>query len=255
MRLKPCIITFILGTCIIGGVGFAVYQKVRVAEERREKILEQIDVERPLAQSLAITETDSASSARSEDSDEVNWDVPFTSQAPHGEWDEVHKEACEEASILMTMLYFRSQTIRSPDHAEELLQSVLLRNESLGFEVDTTITQVREVLLSLAPELDAQFLWNPSTADLQAALAKGSLIIMPADGQALGNPYFRNPGPPYHMLVVRGYTSDGYAITNDPGTKRGEAFVYRWETLMNAMHDWNGGDVKNGEKVVLVVRG
>ncbi len=55
------------------------------------------------------------------------------------------------------------------------------------------------------------------------------------------------------MLVLRGYTKDGYVITNDPGTKRGAQYAYRWSVLLNAIHDWNGGDVENGEKVVIVV--
>jgi len=42
-------------------------------------------------------------------------------------------------------------------------------------------------------------------------------------------------------------------ITNDPGTKRGENFAYKYQDLMNAIHDWNNGDVKNGRPVVLVV--
>ncbi|MEQ1849420.1 MAG: C39 family peptidase [Candidatus Peribacteraceae bacterium] len=252
MRLKPCV-TYFLTAFLIGGIGFTVFQKIRNAELRREKVLEQLDVERPPAQERMALTSSGSSSSFSPDLTGINWDVPFTSQAPHGEWDEVHKEACEEASILMTLQYFRSEEIVSPDHAEELLQSVLLRNESLGFAIDTTIVEVRKVLLSLSPELDARLLWNPTVDNLTSALSDGALIIMPADGQALGNPYFRQPGPPYHMLVLRGFTDDGYAITNDPGTKRGEAFVYRWETLLDAMHDWNGGDVKNGEKVVLVV--
>jgi hypothetical protein len=103
------------------------------------------------------------------------------------------------------------------------------------------------------PSLHADILKDPTEASMKAALAEGKLIIVPAAGRQLGNPFFQTPGPPYHMLVLRGYTKDGHVITNDPGTKRGENFAYTWTTLINAIHDWNGGDVENGAKVVIVI--
>ena len=56
------------------------------------------------------------------------------------------------------------------------------------------------------------------------------------------------------MLVVRGFTSDGKFITNDPGTYRGEGYQYDFDTVMNAIHDWNGGEeITQGKKVALIV--
>ena len=75
---------------------------------------------------------------------------------------------------------------------------------------------------------------------------------MVADGKALPNPYFRNGGPVYHALIIRGYTADAF-ITNDPGTRSGENFLYAYDTLLHAIHDWNHGNVKDGKRVVLVV--
>ena len=60
-------------------------------------------------------------------------------------------------------------------------------------------------------------------------------------------------GPLYHMLVVKGYTKDGTIITNDPGTRRGADFLYDPDALFNAVHDWNGGNVNEGAKVMVVV--
>mgnify|MGYP001618174552 FL=1 len=68
----------------------------------------------------------------------------------------------------------------------------------------------------------------------------------------LPNPHFRNGGPEYHTLVIRGYTEDSF-ITNDPGTQFGENFLYKYSDLMNSIHDWNEGDVKNGKRLVLVI--
>jgi hypothetical protein len=55
------------------------------------------------------------------------------------------------------------------------------------------------------------------------------------------------------MLVVRGWTKEGMIITNDPGTKRGEGYLYEPDVLINAVHDWSGGDVENGRKAMIVV--
>lgn len=259
MRLKSWIT---LGVCTAFFGVVAIVGATRAMEiwNRREKVLEQEQVERPepkkitrTASEPAVTESSSSSSEASPVS-EVNWDVPFTSQAPHGDWDEVHKEACEEASILMAIRYFRDQPFASESEADIALDAVLKANTDMGFAIDTTAAEVKELIDSLAPELSTSLLKDPSVEDLQEALTNGALIIVPAQGQYLGNPYFRVPGPRYHMLVLRGFTDDGYVITNDPGTKRGEEFVYDWKTMMNAIHDWNGGDVENGEKVVVVVR-
>ena len=77
-------------------------------------------------------------------------------------------------------------------------------------------------------------------------------MLVVADGKVLPNPHFRDGGPEYHALIIRGYTNKTF-ITNDPGTQFGENFEYKYNDLLNAIHDWNGGDVKNGRRVVLVV--
>jgi hypothetical protein len=168
-------------------------------------------------------------------------------------WDALHEEACEEASVLMVLRYFSGQPISSPQDAEAAIQELVAANERLGFPVDDTAAQIVELVHSRDASLIATVLQDPTVDQLKEALGKGSLIIVPAAGQMLLNPYFQRPGPRYHMLVLRGYTSDGYVITNDPGTKRGKEFVYRWDRLLYANHDWNGGDVENGKRVVIVV--
>lgn len=216
--------------------------------ERRTAIARQEGVEIPPVQERVSSSVTSADVRTA-----VNWDVPFTSQAPLGVWDPDHKEACEEASILMVLRYFEGRPFASPEEADLALIALVRANENLGFAVDTTAAEVRTLLLSQNPDFSAELLHDPSVDDLKRVLSDGKLVIVPAQGQFLGNPYFQNPGPPYHMLVLRGFTDDGMVITNDPGTRRGEQFAYSWDTLMYALHDWNGGEVESGEKVVVVV--
>lgn len=241
---------------ICAGVAYSVYTRIVHFEERRQKVLEQTQVERPPAQErIEYVEPEPEEVPEITRADAINWNVPFTSQAPSANWDPPYDEACEEASMLMVLRYFRAEPITGPEDAEAGLAEIFARNESFGYPIDITAEESAVVLRSLAPELLVETVYEPTVEALKTALTEGALIIVPAQGQMLGNPYFRQPGPPYHMLVLRGFTDDGYVITNDPGTKRGEQYVYTWETLMDAMHDWNGGDVVNGQKVVIVVRG
>lgn len=184
----------------------------------------------------------------------VNMPVPFIVQAPLQQWDAFHEEACEEASILMVLAYFGARSVGDAPMAHDAaLQSLIRRATELGYPVDLTAEQAALLLRDQDPSLRVAVLHRPTVDQLQSALSAGSLVVVPAAGRMLNNPYFRQPGPLYHMLVVRGYTHDGYAITNDPGTRRGEAFVYRWEILLGATHDWNNGDPEHGESVVIVV--
>ena len=93
---------------------------------------------------------------------------------------------------------------------------------------------------------------NPTADQIKGFVAEGHPVIVPSQGQQLGNPNFTDPGPVYHMFVIKGYTADEF-ITNDVGTRKGESYRYDISTVMNAMHDWNGGDVENGAKRIIVM--
>lgn len=229
--------------------------------ERQRIIAEQEKVVLPPSEVLSSSSTSpSSSSAVSSAAASVtsvraavNWDVPFTSQAPLANWDEVHQEACEEASVLMVLRYFQGKPLGTPEEANKDIEALVERNTALGFPVDSTAAEIITLIHDQDPSLSAELLKDPTPDDIKNMLSAGKLIIVPAAGQQLGNPYFTAPGPRYHMLVLRGYTTDGYVITNDPGTKRGKQYAYAWNVLLDAIHDWNGGDVENGAKVVVVV--
>ena len=184
----------------------------------------------------------------------INLGVPFTPQAPFANWDEVHEEACEEASLLMVARYKKGGTIDSPSDAEqELFKLVDFENKIFGYYKDTTAEETARVGREYYGFKKTRVIYEFTVDTIKRELAAGNPIIVPAAGRELGNPYFTSPGPLYHMLVIRGYTSDGKFITNDPGTRRGEEYTYKFDILMNAIHDWNGGDVVNGKKVIIVL--
>lgn len=189
--------------------------------------------------------------------DSVNLAVPFTSQAPHANWSLPYQEACEEASVLMAVDFFDDALVdlSTADGAdEEILSLVAFQTERYGDYLDTTAAETARFASQKYEHILFSLLENPSVADLQSELLQGYLVIVPAYGRALGNPNFTGDGPLYHMLVLRGFDSErGIFITNDPGTRNGEAYVYREDVLMNAIGDWNDGDPEHGAKVVIVV--
>ncbi len=187
---------------------------------------------------------------------ELRLDVPFLSQAPKKDWSMPYQEACEEASVLMIQAYFANKrTNFSPEEGDAAILSLVARQaEARGPEhVDSTIREIAEDVEAFMPELDARVVAVESIDQIKGILAQGYPLVLPADGKALKNPHFRNGGPPYHMLVLKGYLADGRWITNDPGTQFGENFLYPQQRLFDAIHDMNGGDVPNGEAIMLVL--
>ncbi len=186
--------------------------------------------------------------------DEINLAVPFTPQAPHANWDLPYKETCEEASVLMVARYKKGEVITSPEDADaEILKLVEFQNNYFGDYKDTTAEQTAEIAREYYGFKNTEVVYDFTTEDIKKELALGNPVIVPAAGRQLSNPYFRSPGPLYHMLVIRGYTQNKF-ITNDPGTKRGEEYVYKYDDLLSAVHDWNGGGVDTGQKVMIVIR-
>lgn len=187
---------------------------------------------------------------------EINLAVPFTSQAPTGNWQEPYKNSCEEASVLMVREYYagNQSTVLDPTSVEQSLQDIVaLENTLFGYYLDTTVAETANFAKELYGFASTELIENPTVDQIKEQLNQGNPVLVPAAGQLLKNPYYTQPGPIYHMLVIRGYTKNNQFIVNDPGTKHGNAYVYSFDTIMNAMHDWNADDILNGKKVVLIL--
>jgi hypothetical protein len=79
-------------------------------------------------------------------------------------------------------------------------------------------------------------------------------VIFSANGQKLGNPNYKQPGPIHHMLLLRGYNESNF-ITNDSGTKKGLNYPYDYETLKTAAADWDHSKntVDDTKKLAIIV--
>lgn len=183
----------------------------------------------------------------------LNIEMPFYTQAPHSNWDYPWQEACEEASVILVANLYKEMNLGLEEYNSELLELVNWEMEYFGAYEHTTVKQTAEMLLSQY-ELESTIHEDPTFEDIQAILNKGHLIIAPFAGKYLGNPNFRNGGPIYHMLVIKGYdASKMQIVTNDVGTRNGENYVYDWNVIENALHDWHDDDILLGDKLIIEV--
>jgi hypothetical protein len=183
---------------------------------------------------------------------ERNLDIPFTSQAPHGDWSLPFKEACEEASLIMVH-YYLQEKILNPDQATQEIQDMSnWQLDEYGDYIHSDTLRTAEIARKYYGYDNVEVITDITVQDIKNAIAEGYPVIVPAAGRKLGNPNFTAPGPIYHMLVVRGYTATGF-ITNDPGTRNGRNYFYTTDTLMNALADWTGEDAI-GPKMGIIIR-
>lgn len=186
---------------------------------------------------------------------EINLAVPFLLQAPKQNWVQPFEDACEEASLLMVdAFYDGKQSNFTPDEGIETIREVAAyEDKTYGYNKDTNVDEVKKTAMNFFGYKNVEVL-EATEKNIKLSLAAGYPVIAPAYGKALKNPNFRNGGPEYHMLVIKGYKKDGQWITNDPGTRRGENYVYPKQRLLDAIHDFNAQDMTLGRKVIIVIK-
>lgn len=180
--------------------------------------------------------------------------VPFTTQAPFGNWNEPWQDFCEEASVVMAAHFLWGVPL-SPARANQEMQIIRqYENIVFGRYQDTSADETARILRELYGFKDISVQPVNGAQDIKRELSAGRIVIVPAAGRILKNPYFKGLGPEYHMLVVVGYDdARDVFIAHDPGTRRGKNYPYPQARLIQAIHDWNNGNVETGEKVMMVV--
>src|SRR5215471_10987623 len=167
--------------------------------------------------------------------------VPFTPQAPLGNWAD-RQHTCEEASLVMVDRYLHG------DHSGSLIDA---------HTADAAINQVtawkpaQDLTTLQVGQLAQKYMgWAfkvlPSDRlNMKQQLALGRPLIIGVRTHGLGNPNYPGYSSHYdqtgcsvsHYLVVAGYdTSDGF-ILNDPGLTRGHGYHIKYDQLMHAIDD------------------
>ncbi|HQB51163.1 MAG TPA: C39 family peptidase [bacterium] len=190
----------------------------------------------------------------------INLAVPFTSQAPLAKWsDDRFQAGCEEASVLMAMRFVRGQKSIAKNDAEKAIITLSeWQLKKYGSYYDTSIADTAVRLLAGFYGYKKYSIKNNITKqDIINELKADRIIIAPTDGRKLKNPFFTQPGPEQHMLVIKGYDeAQDQFITNDPGTRRGADYRYKTDILMGSLRDYPTGNhekIKSIEKNIISI--
>lgn len=185
--------------------------------------------------------------------------VPFTAQAPAGDWkDQRQQDGCEEASALMAVRWAKGKPLAKDEALQAILGSSDYTLKKYGEYRDITAADTVEwIIKDYFGYPNAALKKDITVDDIIAELNRGNLILTPMDGQMLHNPNFTPPGPPRHMLLIRGYDPKRQVfITNDPGTRKGEGYEYSAKVLFEAIRDYPTGyhePISKIEKNMIVV--
>ena len=163
--------------------------------------------------------------------------VPFIPQAPFGVWDSVHNDACEETALVMAKHWVSGHLLNATIADKEILDAVAWEAKTWGKQYELTADRMAILAKEFFGLENVKAVSDPTIDGIKSELSQGNLVLVPVAGRLLGNPYYRQPGPIYHILVLKGYNEQEF-ITNDAGTRRGEGYDYSYQTLFNAMHDW-----------------
>ncbi len=181
--------------------------------------------------------------------------VPFTIQAPDGDWSEPWAEGCEEAALLMVEAYRQgNHDDRLPVASTKAAIKGLVdwQIEHYGAHQDLPVEKIADLARQSLKDRSTRVVVSADLEDLKAELRSGNPVILPAAGQLLKNPYFKTPGPPYHVMVVIGYDPLGF-IVQENGTRQGFHYHYPYSTIEMAWHDYRAEGPEVGPRSYLVL--
>ncbi|MEY4745121.1 MAG: hypothetical protein RL272_1066 [Candidatus Parcubacteria bacterium] len=190
----------------------------------------------------------------------VTNDVAFAAQAPLGRWgDRREQEGCEESSAFMAVKWAKREPFDLLE-AERVIRNVSdWEAATYGSYEDTSAQDTADrIIKGYLGYGAADARSGIAIDDVYRALADGGVVALPVNGRLLPNPYFSQPGPIRHMILVTGYdaAADEF-ITNEPGTVHGAAFRYARAALARALMDYPSGyhePLVPGKTAMVVVR-
>ncbi len=185
----------------------------------------------------------------------TNVDVPFTSQAPTGDWSEPWQNACEETSIYMVSSFYANDPIKRDQAVLKIKEILKVKNSQIRISKDESLATISQLIVDLDLPWTAELVSDPTREDLKKELSAGRPIIVPVYAPTLKNPYYGSVTPDYHVLVLTGYDdTTSEFIVHDPGTKNGESLRFSYDTFMTAIHDLDTKNYTAGKKAVLFTK-
>jgi hypothetical protein len=186
---------------------------------------------------------------------QTNVEVPFTSQAPAGDWSEPWQNACEETSIYMVSSFYANDPIKRDQAVLKIKEILKVKNQDIKVSKDESLATISQLIVDLGLPWTTELVSDPTKDDLKKELAAGRPIIVPVYAPSLKSTHYNVVSPDYHVLVLTGYDdTQGMFIVNDPGTKDGEGLRFPYDTFMSAIHDLDSKNFVAGKKAVLFTK-
>jgi len=178
--------------------------------------------------------------------------VPFTPQAPEGNWGEPWDNACEETSMVMVESYYRGNWNLGVEKSKKEIQNVLdQKNTLLGVSKDESSEAIVH-LINQVYKRQAELVKNISVEKIKHEIDGGYPVIITFDARLVENPNFLSQIT-YHAAVIVGYDDETQEfIVHDPGTSNGKQFRYGYQELLNANKHYtvrDTGEVRGNEAV------
>ncbi|MFA6017892.1 MAG: C39 family peptidase [Patescibacteria group bacterium] len=205
-----------------------VYQNAKIANEHQQElttITEEAAVSNVLLSDVAKAALDIIAPQLPES---VDLAVPFLVQCQSGVWDEAHANASEEASLFMVHEFL------VPSAPIDFVDAIIASEKERGLPPQFSSIEFASFIESYDQSLNATVIEDPTIEEIKTYLYQGTPVLVPTNGDVLQNPFFIAEGLPQHWIVLRGYDSKNFFV-NDPGTRRGEKYVYTQEIVMSAM--------------------
>lgn len=179
--------------------------------------------------------------------------VPFSTQAPDGNWR--NNENCEETSALMAKAYLEGKRSLDPQIVAKDIEAITRwEQEQFGYHLDTGAQDTARFMRTLLG-LKVDVVDTISADKFKEAISQGSLVLLPLNAQELLNPAYADGTRLYHMVVVYGYDGNTFFV-HDPGTSSGEHNAYPFSVLEAAAADWDAarGAINTNAHIALIVR-
>jgi hypothetical protein len=171
--------------------------------------------------------------------DHILLQVPFTTQAPLGNW-AAHQESCEAANLTMIVAYWRhdKSVVIDPSQADASIRQI----DGWKSQLDLTNTMLGQLAQD---HFGFGYQLVPNTPQvIRERLAAGQPLLAEVRTHGLGNPNYPGYRDHYeqqgwsvpHFVVIIGYDNKGVWL-NDPGLSKGRGYHITFAQLTHAIDD------------------